>query len=316
MDAQTPSEVVAENPVTETAPPEIESTQPDNEQEVESSLEAEWFKNQDGDTTTGTEDTTPEPAPQAPTQDKPETPAPSLSAEELTTIRRYGLKDDADIAAIALLPAAQRGKLIASFAQRAAFVDQLVQARQTPPSQSPPAQQPQAAGQQTAPVQSNDADAVWASLSEQYDESLTAPLKKLFETEVTRRVDQRVQPIEAFIQQQEVAKLQQQFATAYDALALPPGVDKARAETRAAVETQAIRLMQLDPTLTFEHAVPTAAASNFAKEYTAATQQQRVAQQAKNLRGSPTRTSAIPKSRSTVPSEEDAERDWFAANRD
>lgn len=290
-----------------TAPPP-ESLPPDNDAETESQAEREWFAKQNGSAPDPSKDvTTPEPADNAPTQDTPATPAPSLSPEELTLLRRYGLKDPTDIEAVATMPEKVRAKFVGNLTERAAFLDRLTKGQ---PPQQPAAPQPQPPEQKT--VQQPALEPQWNALNEDIGEDVTNRFKTSVEAEIERRLNERLAPIQQFYQQQQIAALQQQFTQAFDAITLPPGVEKTAA--RPAVEQATIRLMQLDPTLSFEHATQTAAASIYANEFLAATKQARADQQHKNLRGSPTRTTAIPKTRPVEMSEEELEAEWLAKN--
>lgn len=297
---------------------------PENQATAESAAEDAWLAKKD-DAAPATSETVEEQETQADASDnaaptQPATTPDGLDADVQTALKRAGM--DADV--FRAMPEAARFRWYTTEVKRQSDFDRFyAQRQQQQPApqqgQQPPAAQGQQPGQPPAQQQTNQADPL-KKLEEEYGADYVAPLRAAFDAQQSQ------------IQQASRANEQLMSRLAWDDfdkgiadVQLPAGVDIKSPEVKTAIMKQAAALAQVNGLSLADaiaqgflrHAVPQAAASLYHKEILAGKTDQQKAQQAKNLRGSPTRTSVIPKTRTEVPaSESEAEARWLDENKD
>lgn len=283
---------------------------------AEAAAEDDWFS-KEGDPAPATDadgtktETQPKAADNGAKGQQATTPGP-LDDDMLTVLKRAQVAPEDFLA----LPEKSRMRFYASQLKNQATLDKLYAERQQPApqqGQQPPASQ----GQPNA--QSEDDDPLKA-LEAEYGEAYVAPFRKKFEAQANQY--QQIQQTNSQLLQRLV---NDDFAAGLEKAALPAGIDATKPEVRDAILRQAVALAQVEgitpqaaiATGYLRHAIPKAAASLYPHEYLAAKTDQQKTEQAKRLRGSPTRVSAIPKSRPEVASSEDErERNWLDENKD
>jgi hypothetical protein len=246
----------------------------------------------------------------APTATTPEI----LTADQLTTMKRYGLDTDAALEVSKNLSPDKLKKFLANIDERAKYLDTLTQQVKTAPqpAQQPPAAQAQHEGQNPTVTEEH-----WQNLANEYGED--------YANSVKAAVAQSVAPLQqqnAFLQQNLERMFMRQVSDDQKAgfadASVPEGIDIADEATRKKIVDQATALLTAegyDPVSNnFTHAIPKAVASLFHKEITADARRSRDAETLKQRRGSPTIPNRKPTGQFSSSTQDEIDAKWLAAH--